>query len=179
MISSSCSRGELDQRRPAGLPLRIVAEVRDRGLQRRDHRLLLHDLARRGDAGLQLVGVGRAPVLVDVGDRPGFTLAVALMQPLPPPRMLSSRNISLPAKTSKPPLAKASSIALVLFQSPEESFTPATMPGILQQALDQAERDRHLRHRRDVIEVQRSRASPTRSITSAKLRNRPSSDTPL
>ena len=60
---------------------------------------------------------------------PGFTLAVALMQPLPPPRMFASRNVSLPANTSKPPAANASSIALVLFQSPEESFTPATVPG--------------------------------------------------
>ncbi len=60
---------------------------------------------------------------------PGFTLAVALMQPAPPSRMLASRNVSLPANTSKPAGAKASSIALVLFQSPELSFMPATMPG--------------------------------------------------
>jgi len=60
---------------------------------------------------------------------PGLTLAVALMQPAPPPRMFASRKVSLPAKTSKPPGAKASSIALVLLQSPELSFTPATIPG--------------------------------------------------
>jgi len=77
------------------------------------------------------------------------------MQPLPPWRMLASRNSSLPANTSKPPFAKCSSIALVFDQSPEESFTPATMPGVLaEQPLDQAERDRHLRHRRDVIQVE-------------------------
>jgi hypothetical protein len=34
-------------------------------------------------------------------------------------------------------LAKLSSIALVFAQSPDESFTPATMPGICEQALDQ------------------------------------------
>ena len=67
-------------------------------------------------------------------------LPVAVMQPLPPLRMLSSRNTSLPANTSKPPLAKLSSIALVFDQSPEESFTPATMPGyLLKQAFDQVE----------------------------------------
>ena len=59
----------------------------------------------------------------------GWTLAVALMQPLPPPRILARRKVSLPAKTSKPEAAKASSMALVLPQSPEESFTPATVPG--------------------------------------------------
>ncbi len=59
----------------------------------------------------------------------GFTLAVALMQPAPPWRMLASRNVSLPANTSKPPAAKASSIAWVFFQSPPLSFTPATTSG--------------------------------------------------
>jgi hypothetical protein len=43
--------------------------------------------------------------------------------------MLARRKVSLPAKTSKPEAANASSIALVLPQSPEESFTPATVPG--------------------------------------------------
>src|SRR5260221_5889407 len=60
---------------------------------------------------------------------PGLMLPVAVMQPTPPERMLSSRKTSLPANTSKPDFAKASSIALVLFQSPEESFTPATVSG--------------------------------------------------
>src|SRR5258708_16851663 len=56
-------------------------------------------------------------------------LPVAVMQPTPPERMLSSRKTSLPANTSKPDFANASSIAFVLFQSPEESFTPATVRG--------------------------------------------------
>ena len=55
--------------------------------------------------------------------------AVALMHPLPPLRMLRSRKVSEPAKTSKPDLPKASRNALVLFQSPEESFMPATCVG--------------------------------------------------
>jgi len=58
---------------------------------------------------------------------PGFTLAVAEMQPTPPLRMLSSSISSWPAKMPKP--GKASNMALVLFQSPEESFAPAMMPG--------------------------------------------------
>src|SRR2546425_591101 len=62
---------------------------------------------------------------------PGLMFPVAVMQPLPPWRMLASRNSSLPADTSKPLFAKCSSIALVFGQSPEESFTPATMPGYL------------------------------------------------
>src|SRR3989441_537493 len=62
---------------------------------------------------------------------PGLMFPVAVMQPLPPWRMLASRNSSLPANTSKPLFAKCSSIALVFGQSPEESFTPATMPGYL------------------------------------------------
>src|SRR4051812_50141216 len=68
-------RAELGERRAAGLPLRIVAEVRDAGLEGRDHRLFLHDLARGGDAGLQLVGPRRAPVFLDVGDRAGVGVA--------------------------------------------------------------------------------------------------------
>src|SRR5258708_24971026 len=56
-------------------------------------------------------------------------LPVAVMQPTPPERMLSSRKTSLPANTSKPDFAKASSIALVFFQSPDESLTPATVLG--------------------------------------------------
>src|SRR5678816_4189421 len=66
---------QLGERRAAGLPLRIVAEVRNARLERRDHRLLLHDLARGGDACLQLVRLGRAPVLVDVGNRAGVDVA--------------------------------------------------------------------------------------------------------
>src|SRR5439155_244754 len=66
---------------------------------------------------------------------PGLMLPVAVMQPLPPLRMLSRRKVSLPAKTSKPPFANASSIALVFDQSPEESFTPATIPGYLDRSL--------------------------------------------
>ena len=58
----------------------------------------------------------------------GLMLAVALMQPAPPPRMLARRNASEPANTSKMP-GKAFSIASVFFQSPELSLTPATIPG--------------------------------------------------
>src|SRR3954462_8470995 len=61
---------ELAERRPAGLPCRVVAEVSDGRLERREHRLLLHDLARGADAGLQRGRFRRAPVLVEVGDRP-------------------------------------------------------------------------------------------------------------
>jgi hypothetical protein len=43
--------------------------------------------------------------------------------------MLARRKVSLPAKTSKPEAAKVSSMALVLLQSPDESFTPATVRG--------------------------------------------------
>ena len=60
---------------------------------------------------------------------PGFTLPVAVMQPVPPFLRLSSRNTSEPANTSKLLLANASSMALVFDQSPEESLAPATMPG--------------------------------------------------
>src|SRR5436190_17395919 len=67
--------GQLDERWPAGLPRRVVAEVRDGRLERRDHRLLLHDLARGADARLQLVRVRRAPVPVEVGDRPRIDVA--------------------------------------------------------------------------------------------------------
>src|SRR6185503_12342857 len=62
---------------------------------------------------------------------PGLMLPVAVMQPLPPLLMLSRRKVSLPANTSKLRLANASSMDLVLLQSPDESFTPATMPGYL------------------------------------------------
>ena len=51
------------------------------------------------------------------------------MQPAPPLRRFARRKRSLPANTSNPERAKASSIALVLFQSPELSFTPATIRG--------------------------------------------------
>src|SRR5258706_12519225 len=61
---------ELGERRPAGLPRGIVAEARDDRLERRDHRLLLPDLAPRGDACLQLSGLGRAPVSEDPWCRP-------------------------------------------------------------------------------------------------------------
>ena len=47
--------GELDERRAHLAPLRVVAEMRDDRLERRNHRVLLHDLARGADAGLQLV----------------------------------------------------------------------------------------------------------------------------
>ena len=59
----------------------------------------------------------------------GFTLAVALMQPAPPPRSAASRNVSEPGNTSKPCGWKSSNIALVLSQLPELSLTPAMMPG--------------------------------------------------
>ena len=60
----------------------------------------------------------------------GLTLAVALMQPAPPPRMLREQEGLAARRTRRSrAAAKASSIALVLFQSPELSFTPATMPG--------------------------------------------------
>ena len=59
----------------------------------------------------------------------GFTLPVAVMQPAPPPRMFFSSTVSVPANTSKPCGWKSRSIAAVLFQSPDESLTPATMPG--------------------------------------------------
>ena len=52
-------------------------------------------------------------------------LAVALMQPAPPDLMLSISGFSLPEKTSKPSLAKASIMLLVCAQSSELSFMPA------------------------------------------------------
>ena len=60
---------------------------------------------------------------------PGCTLAVALMQPAPPWRMLASRKVSEPANTSKPDSAKASRKAFVLLQSPPLSFMPAVWTG--------------------------------------------------
>src|SRR3954465_2114915 len=66
---------QLDERRPAGLPIAIVAEMRHRRLERRDHRLLLHNLARGADAGLQPVCVRGAPVAVEVGDRARIDVA--------------------------------------------------------------------------------------------------------
>ena len=91
---------------------------------------LLERAADLVEARLLRVGVRARPARRRACDRgPGLTLAVALMQPAPPSRMLASRNVSLPAKTSKPAAAKRSSIAFVLFQSPEESFTPAIVPG--------------------------------------------------
>src|SRR3954468_20816273 len=68
-------RGQLDERRPAGLPRGVVAEMRDDRLERRNHRLLLHDLARGADARLQLVRLRRAPALVEVGDRARIDVA--------------------------------------------------------------------------------------------------------
>ena len=49
------------------------------------------------------------------------------MHPAPPRPRFSRRNLSLPENTSKPSLAKASIIALVLFMSPELSFMPTTV----------------------------------------------------
>ena len=43
--------------------------------------------------------------------------------------MFATRNDSLPANTSNPAPANRSSIARVLFQSPEESLTPAIAVG--------------------------------------------------
>ena len=60
---------------------------------------------------------------------PGFTLAVALMQPTPPWRMFARRKVSEPAKTSKPDRANASRKACVLLQSPPLSFMPAVCAG--------------------------------------------------
>jgi hypothetical protein len=81
-----------------------------------------------------------------------FTLAVALMQPLPL-RMLASRNDSLPENKSKPWAANRSSIAFALFQSPDESPRQRRSQDTRAGALDQGETDRHLRHRRDVVQV--------------------------
>ena len=56
---------------------------------------------------------------------PGLMLAVALMQPTPPAFRFSRIGFSLPEKTSKPSLAKASIMLLVWGQSSDESFMPA------------------------------------------------------
>src|SRR5262249_20097146 len=60
---------------------------------------------------------------------PGWTLAVALMQPAPPLRMFWSKKGSDPAKTSKPDFANASRNAFVLVHSPPLSFIPAIWVG--------------------------------------------------
>ena len=51
----------------------------------------------------------------------------AEMQPAPPRRNASRRNVSLPGKTSNP--GKDLSSASVFFQSPELSLRPTTTPG--------------------------------------------------
>ena len=70
---------------------------------------------------------------------PGLTLPVAVMQPTCRRCACSaSRKTSLPANTSKPVPANASSIAFVLLQSPDESFTPGHRSRVgLQEPLDQ------------------------------------------
>ena len=103
---------------------------------------------------------------------PGFTLAVALMQPLPPPRMPRNRNVSAPAKTSKPP-AEGLEKRLRVSNRHRNPSSGRLRRVRLEQPLDQAQRDRHLGHRRDVVDVHAQAQSPTRSITSEKLRNRP------
>ena len=50
----------------------------------------------------------------------GLTLPVAVMQPTPPPRNVSSKKTSEPAKVPNP--GKASRIAFVFDQSPPLSF---------------------------------------------------------
>src|SRR5262249_57735017 len=56
-----------------------------------------------------------------------LTLAVAVMQPMPPARSVASRKTSEPGKTSKP--GNRLRIASVLFQSPELSLRPITTDG--------------------------------------------------
>ena len=56
-----------------------------------------------------------------------FTFPVAVMQPAPPARKLSSRKTSEPENTAKP--GKESISVRVLLQSPELSLRPTTTPG--------------------------------------------------
>ena len=148
-------RGQRDQRRPHRRPRRVAGEVRDGGLERGDHR---EPLERRRAPGRARPAARRRPAAAShapaARSRRGSTLAVALMQPAPPPRSVASRKVSLPANTAKPrgaePLeqrARVVPVAGAVLDARDDARVP------VEQALDQREADGNLRHRGYVVEV--------------------------
>ena len=107
-----------------------------------------------------------------------FTFAVAVMQPAPPSSRFERRNFSLPTNTSKPEMAR--STARVFSKSPELSFIPMTTPGY---ALTRRAITASGIPTCDTCGMwyryTRSLGSAARSMAWAKLRNSPSSVTPL
>ncbi len=128
--------------------------MRDDRFQRRHHRVLLHDAARGRDVLLKRIRVRAAPVLVEFVDRAGVDVA----------RRRDAAHAAPPHVLEQKDLASREHVEARFRERVEHRFRIVPVAGgifhtrdgsgkILQQPLDQGQRDRHLRHRRDVVEI--------------------------
>ena len=123
-------------------------------LQRRDHRLLLHDFASCGDGGLLALGVRRAPVAVEIVDRPGVDVARGGDAALAAVAHVGEQELLAAGEHVEAAFREVVEHRLGVRPVARGILHAGDDAGVLaEQPLDQAERDWHLRHRRDVIQV--------------------------
>src|SRR3989442_12509447 len=156
-------RRERDQWGTHGRPARVAAVVGDGGLEGRDHRKLLEDAANHVQARLLGLGAGAPPGVEEARDRSRMAV----------PGGADAAGAAGPHVLEQEGLGASEDVEAALRERGEERLRVAPVaPAVLhaadlsrirrEQALDEARRDGHLRHRRDVVEVHaQARLPPT------------------